>query len=38
MRAPVRRSEVEGRAYTLRKIISMTKTTTEISVGIIFGI
>ena len=38
MRSHVRKSEVEGRAYTLRKIISMTKTTTEISVGIIFGI
>ena len=29
MRALVRRSEVEGRAYTLQTIISMTKTITE---------
>ena len=29
MRALVRRSEVEGRAYILQTIISMTKTITE---------
>lgn len=38
MRAPVIRSVVEVAPYTLRKMISMTKTTTEKIVEIIFGI
>ena len=38
MRAPVIRSVVEVAPYTLQKMISMTKTTTEKIVEIIFGI